>query len=233
MPALPEFVTVAENMAARTVALSGDSSAAIFSALASLAQLWQWYRTDLEPLTPEDVDYIQALMAKANTEMMTPLIGQILPYVTSAAPTNTLPCDGGSYTRTDYPELYAALDAAFIVDADNFVTPDLRGRTVIGAGAAASGTTYSVGETGGVEDVTLNESQMPSHSHSDLGHAHSYVPAVPSLTTPGELPVPVPTATPGASLTGFASANIQPTGGDGAHENRPPFLALKYAVVAR
>lgn len=62
-------------------------------------------------------------------------------------------------------------------------TPDLRDRFVVGAGS-----TYAVGATGGSATVTLNESQMPNHTHvisattsgagahthtiNDPGHAH-------------------------------------------------------------
>ena len=41
-------------------------------------------------------------------------------------------------------------------------TPDLRDRFVVGAGSS-----YSVGDTGGVNSVTLTEAQLPSHSHGD------------------------------------------------------------------
>lgn len=40
-------------------------------------------------------------------------------------------------------------------------TPDLRGRFVLGAGGS-----YSVGNSGGAESVTLSQSQLPSHTHS-------------------------------------------------------------------
>ena len=63
-------------------------------------------------------------------------------------------------------------------------TPDLRDRFVVGAGSA-----YAVGATGGANEVTLNTTQIPSHTHSvtastdsqgahshgvnDPGHSHS------------------------------------------------------------
>jgi microcystin-dependent protein len=47
-----------------------------------------------------------------------------------------------------------------------FALPDLRGRFVIGAGAAAYGTTYSVGQTGGANQVTLTTANLPAHTHT-------------------------------------------------------------------
>jgi microcystin-dependent protein len=54
-------------------------------------------------------------------------------------------------------------------------TPDLRDRFVVGAGS-----TYSVGSTGGADQVSLTAPQLPSHSHpvvasidSSGSHAHT------------------------------------------------------------
>lgn len=159
-------------------------------------------------------------------------LGTIIPYITTNPPPFTLPCDGSNHLRTDYPALYAALDAAFIVDADNFVTPDLRGRTVIGAGLAASGTDYEVNDIVGAETHSLTADENGAHSHTDAGHQHTYSP--PGITAlvvaPGEAPVTAINLIPG--LTGIASANIQSSGLGEAHNNMQPSLALKYAVYA-
>jgi len=54
-------------------------------------------------------------------------------------------------------------------------TPDLRDRFVVGAG-----TTYSVGDTGGTNSVTLTTSQIPGHTHSGttattgISHTHTF-----------------------------------------------------------
>ncbi|MHA2201507.1 MAG: tail fiber domain-containing protein [Candidatus Thorarchaeota archaeon] len=48
-------------------------------------------------------------------------------------------------------------------------TPDLRERFVVGAGgdnSTVTGSGYSVNDTGGLNEVTLTTSQMPSHNHS-------------------------------------------------------------------
>lgn len=47
-------------------------------------------------------------------------------------------------------------------------TPDLRGRFVVGAGAA-----YGVGATGGADTVTLTTAQIPAHTHTGPSHNHS------------------------------------------------------------
>lgn len=150
------------------------------------------------------------------------MIGTITPYVTAVPPQGFLECDGSNHLRTDYPELYALLDTAFIVDADNFITPDLRGRTVIGAGSGAGLTPRSVGATGGEEAHTLTVSELASHQHS------TYL-----LQDAKRLGL--------NELANIVFGNIIPnpamqtdlTGGDAAHNTMQPFTAIKYGVCAK
>lgn len=156
-----------------------------------------------------------------------PMIGQIVPYVTAAPPDNCLICDGSTYARVDYPDLYAALASVFIIDADNFVVPDLRGRTIIGMN-----TSYPMGSASGEAEHTLTAGEMPTHSHTDTGHVHTTGNSITlAAVMPGEGPVLTPNPIP--ALTGSASANLTNAGGGGAHNNMMPYVALQYAVVAR
>lgn len=143
-------------------------------------------------------------------------IGTVLPTAAAAIPDYALACDGATYMRVDYPELYAALDTAFIVDADHFRVPDLAGRVVIGDGTGGGPFSYAVGDTGGEATHTLTIAEMPSHSHSYTS------PLLSGTATPPPLDVALPNPIP--SSTGS-------TGGDGAHENRQPYLALRWYIV--
>ena len=90
-------------------------------------------------------------------------------------------------------------------------TPDLRDRFVVGAGSS-----YSVGNTGGADSVTLTVSQIPSHSHTltsgkaNYGGSGTY------------------NAWDGNQLLQTVTTNS--TGGGGSHENRPPYYALAYIM---
>jgi microcystin-dependent protein len=217
-----------------TVALSPESVTVLMYASQFLELQRNWINTKEDPLdeiTAEEWDTIQAMVANLYTEVFNPMIGYIFPVMTAAIPANCLLCDGSTYLREDYPQLYAALDSAFIVDADNFIVPDMRRKFPVGAGTVGADT-YAVNEAGGENSVTLSVAEIPAHSHADVGHTHAYQPpGISGLAlAPGELPVALPNIIP--SLTGSSSANLANTGGDGAHENRPPFLALNFAVIA-
>lgn len=83
-------------------------------------------------------------------------------------PSGWLPCIGTAISRTDYADLFAAIGTNFGIGngTTTFNIPDLRGRFPQGDGGA-----YSVGDNGGVSNVTLLEANIPAHTHglSTLG----------------------------------------------------------------
>jgi microcystin-dependent protein len=71
----------------------------------------------------------------------------------------------------------ASIPAGWFLCNGSNGTPDLRDRFIVGAG-----TSYAVSATGGTNDVTLNDTQMPSHGHGfsattsavSNNHTHSF-----------------------------------------------------------
>tara|TARA_B100000131_G_scaffold166811_2_gene161274 strand:- start:24644 stop:29164 length:4521 start_codon:yes stop_codon:yes gene_type:complete len=60
------------------------------------------------------------------------------------------------------------IPSGWVLCDGNNSTPDLRDRFVLGAGSS-----YSVGDTGGSETVSISTSNMPSHTHTVNSHSHS------------------------------------------------------------
>lgn len=147
------------------------------------------------------------------------MIGAVVPCACSTTPTGTLECDGAQYARVDFPDLYRALADTFILDADNFVVPDLRHRTIGGIGqAGGSGLTWEIGDTFGEEVHTLTETEIPGHTHTEIT-------AVASVIN-GGVEAPAAAAVPGTGITGSA-------GGGQSHNNLQPTMALRYVIIAR
>src|SRR5919198_3864036 len=159
------------------------------------------------------------------------MIGEIVTFAgaTSPAP-NWLPCDGASLLRADYPDLFTVIGTTYgAIDGSHFNLPNLIGRVGVGAGTTSGLSPHSLGDAFGDETITLGIGDIPSHSHSDLGHSHvegSAAPAVGAAITG----VPVPSAIPSAGVTGTGNANLSSAGGDGAHDNVQPSLALNYFI---
>lgn len=93
-------------------------------------------------------------------------IGLVLPYAGTTAPSALwLVANGQTVNRSSYPELADLMGVP--TTAPTFTIPDLRSRVPMG-----TSTTYSMYSSGGAAEVSLNASQLPSHSH-DMSHGHT------------------------------------------------------------
>lgn len=131
---------------------------------------------------------------------------------------NHLLCDGTSYLKTDYPNLNTKLLQAgypYGSDATHFNVPDSRRRVHMGSGGSSiSGPGTSVGNTGGSETHTLDQSQMPSHHHFS-----------PNTYRTGDFSNNI---YPIGGVNGFQPVSYQTsdTGGNLAHNNVQPSLVV-------
>jgi len=151
--------------------------------------------------------------------------GAILTWSVTAAPSGYLTCNGDAVSRTTYSSLFAVVSSLY-GDGDGsstFNVPDLRGkfqagfRTTVDTGltSVTAGMVISttIGNTGGVQAVTLATAQMPSHTHS-----------ISTYTGGGDVAVG---AAGGEAATGRTTGA---TGGGGAHSNIPPVIIVNYVI---
>lgn len=137
-------------------------------------------------------------------------IGVIFPYATASPPTGAVACDGTIYADTDYPDFWAVIDPSWKTDATHWAAPDLRDRFPAGAGSA-----YNPGDTGGENAHALTAAENGPHTH--VQHR--------MLVLSGQF------ASGGSSGSKSDYATNTGSSGSGtAHENRPPYLALPYAL---
>lgn len=148
-----------------------------------------------------------------------PEVGDVKFGTWSVMPDNMLACDGSTYNRVDYQKLYEVMDAEYIIDANQFRVPDLRGRSIIGAGQGAGLSNRVIGQSGGSETVQLTISEMPSHDHSTSQYS-------PNIDVEGA-GVPDPSAVGLPKLPDSTGDR----GGDQPHENMSPFTVLKAGIV--
>lgn len=207
------------------VFLDAWSIVALTSILAQAMPLYFW-ANDQYPLSQSEIDDLDNKLATAQGALMMPLVGMIMPVCTENLPQGTLLCDGSTYLRADYPNLYDAIDTAYHLDAVSFTVPDLRDRFVL-----SSGPTNAPNTTGGSASHTLTEAQMPTHTHTSPPHAHSEVSAVTTLIN-GGIEAPASAATPVPTTTGLTAVSIDAAGGSEAFEIMPPFVTLRFVVVA-
>jgi microcystin-dependent protein len=96
----------------------------------------------------------------------TPTIAQMCVVAFDFAPRNWFPAQGQLLSISSHTALFSIVGTSYGGDGrTNFALPDTRGRVVIGAGNGPGLANYPVGIKGGVEQVTLTVSQLPSHNH--------------------------------------------------------------------
>lgn len=77
-----------------------------------------------------------------------------------------LPASGQLLGVSQYSALFALLGTTYGGNGQsNFQLPDLRGRVIVGAGAAL-GKNFAVGQMGGEYAVTITNNQLPAHVHA-------------------------------------------------------------------
>jgi microcystin-dependent protein len=95
-------------------------------------------------------------------------------------------------------------------------------------GTGASGTTYVIGEMGGVETVTLTTSQYPSHTHPAQANSK----ALGSVNSPNNNILSTGqniyrNQTPSVNM---ADGMLSNDGGSQPHNNLQPYLALNWII---
>lgn len=103
--------------------------------------------------------------------------GIILPYGGATAPTGWLFCNGASYSRTTYANLFAAIGTAHgTVDGNSFNVPDLRGRFIRGtdtmgtaAGRDPDKATRTAANAGGNAGDSVGSVQTGNTANTNLG----------------------------------------------------------------
>jgi microcystin-dependent protein len=156
--------------------------------------------------------------------------------VTNLLPANWAYCNGQLVRISDNQALYSLIGTKFGGDGINtFALPDLRGKLPIGQGAGTNLTPRYLAQSGGGEQATLVEAQIPLHSHPFNATGNPAASSSPSgalfaNSAPNgfyaDMPVP-PVAVQtllGDTIAGSGGSN-QP------HENRMPTMAMNYIIA--
>lgn len=165
--------------------------------------------------------------------MADPFVAEIRIFPFNFAPKGWAWCDGQLMPLSQNTALFSLLGTTYGGDGkSNFALPDLQGRAPMHPGQGPGLSLHDLGETGGVEAVTLLESEIPAHTHSMGAHDIDL----------GELNAPAPTRSlaqsanalaygPPANLVGMAAATLVPAGGDQPHNNMQPYLTFYFAIA--
>lgn len=151
----------------------------------------------------------------------------------NAIPVGYLPCDGGIYAQSAFPNLFAAIGTIWNLfnghtdpGAGNFRVPDMRGVVPVGQGNGLGLSVRLIGQFIGEEAHVLTIPEIPNHTH-----------------TGDYLSSPLFAGTSTATIAGATAGNFLPvsnaqaihlvigfTGGGGAHNNMQPSAVVNKII---
>ena len=108
-----------------------------------------------------------AVDSLTNTGTVIPA-GIVKGFAGPVVPTGWLTCDGAAVSRSSYSGLFAAIGTTWGVGdgATTFNLPDLRGRTLIGAGVGTGLSARTLAALLGEEAHALTVAEGPTHGHT-------------------------------------------------------------------
>jgi microcystin-dependent protein len=144
------------------------------------------------------------------------------------APVGWAFCNGAQLPISQYNILYNLIGTTYGGDGQStFWLPNLQGRIPIHLGSNGK-STYALGQTGGVEMVTLSLGQYPSHNHGLLASSNTASSSTAGNSTVGSGPSAYTTNAPSHPMN---AAMVGMSGNSGPHENRQPYLVLNWIIA--
>lgn len=165
--------------------------------------------------------------------MAEPFLAEIKIFGGNFAPRGYAFCDGQLMLISQNTALFSLVGATYGGDGRSTMgMPDLRGRAPMHPGRGPGLSIRQLAEKEGSEGVTLNETQIPAHTHelrgvtADTNTSASPVGAAIAQTSTG--------GTPFASVSNEATTameSLASEGGSQSHNNMQPFQVLNFIIA--
>lgn len=165
--------------------------------------------------------------------MSTPYIGEIRMFGGNFAPAGWEFCNGQLLSIAENDTLFNLIGTTYGGDGQNtFGLPDLRGRLPLHFGQGPGQPVYVMSESGGSEEVTLTQQQIPSHSHALIANKATGTEASPrnNVLASAAAGDPYFSSQTLPSFTDLGANAVQVAGGSQPHNNMAPYLAVSFII---
>ncbi|WP_134740196.1 tail fiber protein [Nocardioides sp. 503] len=156
--------------------------------------------------------------------MAQPYVGEIKLYAGSWAPDGWELCHGQLLPISENDVLFQLIGTTYGGDGEStFAVPDLRGRLPVHQGNG-----FVLGDSGGLEEVTLTSQELPPHRHPLVATTGSGGP-----NPQGAVLASSPTVSAyrqSTASTQMALASVGPAGGSQPHSNLQPYLCVHFII---
>ena len=163
---------------------------------------------------------------------MDPFVAEIRIFPFNFAPRGWAFCNGQLMPISQNTALFSLLGTNYGGDGrSTFGLPNLQGAAAMHPGQGPGLSLRNLGETGGQDNVTLLQTQMPVHTHAleasnEIGEDRKAAGEAVARSTGGPLYGPLP-ATPAA----LAPESVTPIGGSQPHNNLMPCLIMNFCIA--
>lgn len=165
--------------------------------------------------------------------MADPFVAEIRVFAFNFAPRGWATCNGQLMPLSQNTALFSLLGTTYGGNGkSNFALPNMQGNVPMHWKQGPGLSEYSLGETGGVPNVTLLQTEMPAHNHAVTVSQADAISINPGdqlcATCVGGLNAYSTTLTPPVQLSPLA---LPPMGGSLPHNNMQPYLSLNFCIA--
>jgi len=166
-------------------------------------------------------------------------IGIVKLFAGNFAPRGWAFCNRQILSIAQNTALFSILGTTYGGDGrTTFALPNLGGRVPVGTGPSTTGPSYTIGEMGGQENVTLIQTEIPQHTHiiqanAGVGSTNVSTGNFPAggQTQADRSSQPLPTNSFATSPnTTMNPQVVGMAGGSQPHTNMQPYLAMNYII---
>lgn len=164
---------------------------------------------------------------------MDPFVAEIRIFPFNFPPRGWAWCDGQLLPISQNTALFSLLGTTYGGNGQStFALPNLQGSAPMHPGQGPGLSDHFLGEQGGVETVTLLQTEMPQHNHTMRANSQD----------PADVQAPSPSVflslsskgrgyAPAAATTPMSPQTVAVTGGSQPHNNMMPYLTLYFNIA--
>ena len=164
--------------------------------------------------------------------MSLPYLGEIRMFGGNFAPVGWAFCQGQLIPISENDVLFNLIGTTYGGDGEStFALPNLQSRLPIHAGNGPGGNAFVIGQSAGVESVTLTTQQIPVHSHPMQASTNPGVAANANgniICSSPSINLYIEGISPDKVLN---ASTVSVVGGSQPHENLQPFLVINFIIA--
>ncbi|HEX8003634.1 MAG TPA: tail fiber protein [Mycobacteriales bacterium] len=162
--------------------------------------------------------------------MAQPYVGEIRMFGGNFPPVGWALCNGQLLAISENDTLFTLIGTTYGGDGqETFGLPNLGGRVPVHQGQGPGLQNYQIGETAGVQEVTLTTQQIPVHTHALVASQNQGTSGNPGNQVLATGPNVQLFRSIAPALT-LANNVVLPVGGSQPHTNLQPYLALTFII---